>query len=83
MLSPTHAALGNAVRRRRRELGESQEALASRAGLHRNYVGGVERGERNVSLTNLHRLAEALGMRASELVAESEGHALPPLSSRS
>jgi transcriptional regulator with XRE-family HTH domain len=67
-----HAALGEAVRARRRMLGWSQEELAHRAGIHRTYVGGIERGERNVSLTNLVRIARTLGCRLSELIAEAE-----------
>jgi transcriptional regulator with XRE-family HTH domain len=64
--------LGGAVRARRRALGLSQEELAERSGLHRNYIGGIERGERNVGYLNLLRLAEALGCQASRLVAEAE-----------
>src|SRR3954453_23849573 len=53
--SPEHRlAFGRHVRRLREGLGLSQEDLAERAGLHRNYVGGVERGERNVGLDNIH-----------------------------
>jgi len=52
--------LGETVRRLRESEGVSQEELADRCGLHRTYVGSVERGERNVSLANIVRLARAL-----------------------
>jgi len=61
---------GTTVRRLRDERGYSQEELAERAGLHRNYVGGVERGERNVGLENIVRLARALSVRPSELFVD-------------
>ncbi len=62
-------AFGAAVRDRRKELGLSQEALAHEVGLHRTYIGGVERGERNVALVNVFRLADTLKMPAADLVA--------------
>jgi len=60
--------LGGNVRKRRQGLGLSQEDLADRAGLHRTYLGGIERGERNVGLLNLVRLARALGVDPAELL---------------
>jgi transcriptional regulator with XRE-family HTH domain len=67
-----HAALGLAIREFRLSVGVSQEGLADRSGLHRTYVGGIERGERNVSFGNLLKLANALGVRPSELLARYE-----------
>jgi DNA-binding XRE family transcriptional regulator len=72
--SPQHAALGLAIRELRRASGISQEALAANCGLHRTYVGGIERGERNVSFANLLRIADALAVRPSELLERSERH---------
>lgn len=51
----------------------SQERLAEEAGLHRTYVGSVERGERNISLQNILRIARALGVDPSVLVAGLKG----------
>lgn len=62
------AAFGGRVRAAREASGLSQEALAERAGLHRTYVGTTERGLRNVSLTNILRLARALDVRPGELL---------------
>lgn len=71
-ISPTHAALGDAVRAARKAMGMSQEALAAASGMHRNWIGGVERGEQNVTLTSLLRLARVLRTSAAELVAKAE-----------
>lgn len=65
-------AFGLAVRRRRLKLGLSQEALAERADLHRTYLGGVERGERNVGMKNLFALARALRIAPSRLLMDAE-----------
>ena len=48
--------------------GLSQEELAFRAGIHRNYLGGIERGERNPALDNIAAIAKALGVDLSELL---------------
>jgi transcriptional regulator with XRE-family HTH domain len=63
-------AFGRAVRRLRVERGWSQERLAEVAGIHRTYVGDVERGLRNVSLVNIERLARALSVDLPTLMAE-------------
>ena len=59
---------GRRVRRLRVQLGISQEALGERAGLHRTYVGRLERGELNPSLHNILRLAAGLGVDVTDLV---------------
>lgn len=69
---PGHLAFGQAVRQLRQERGLSQETLGYAAGLHRNYVGGVERGELNPTLTSIEKLAAGLSVKASELVALAE-----------
>ena len=58
---------GGALRSRRTRLGVSQEEFADLCELDRTYVGGIERGERNVSLVNLEKLAKALKIPLSEL----------------
>jgi transcriptional regulator with XRE-family HTH domain len=65
-------ALGESIRELRHAAGVSQEELAFLCGLHRTYVGGIERGERNPTFRNLVRLAKALGVPPSELVARYE-----------
>ena len=69
---PELLPLGREVRRLRKERGLSQEALAELAGLHPNYVGGIERGERNVGIKALLRLARGLGVAASRLLDNGE-----------
>jgi transcriptional regulator with XRE-family HTH domain len=64
----TRQILAANIRRLRTGLDLSQEGLADIAGLHRNYIGGIERCERNVSVDNIGRLAKALGVPAAKLL---------------
>ena len=66
------ARLGQAIRRLRKEAGYSQESFADHCGLHRTYMGGVERGETNISLDNIERIARALRLTPAQLLAEAE-----------
>lgn len=59
---------GENLRKIRQRVGISQERLAELAGLHRTYVSSIERGERNVSLLNIERLAKALAVPMSKLM---------------
>ncbi len=76
--SPTHngapelAALGKAIRKVRLDLGLSQEGLANQVGLDRSYMGGIERGEHNVALVNIVKIAEALEIKASALLIQTK-----------
>ena len=65
--------LGLRVRQLRLAHGWSQEKLAQQCGLHRTYIGGVERGERNISAVNLLKIATAFGIPISELFLDLEG----------
>lgn len=77
--SPKHAGdqvlidLGVAIRAARLGMGLSQEALAVDAGLDRSYMGGVERGEHNLSAMNIVKIAQALQISPSELF-KGAGH---------
>ena len=63
--------VGRRVRRLRQERGISQEALARDVDMHRTYLGGVERGERNLTLRSVERLADRLGVPVRELIGEA------------
>ncbi len=60
--------LGNNVRRLRQKRGWTQDQLAAASGLHRTYISGIERGERNVSVVNMGRLALAFEVDPEELL---------------
>ena len=62
---------GEAVRNVRTAIGLTQEELADRSGLDRSYIGGVERGERNPTLTVIEKIAEGLGITLAELFSYS------------
>nr|WKF55601.1 hypothetical protein HUO10_000045 [Paraburkholderia busanensis] len=65
-------ALGLAIRRRRNDIGISQEALAHYAGIDRSHMGKIERGERNVSVLNVLRIADSLQCKASDFFLSSD-----------
>ncbi len=60
--------VGRNLRSHRQARGLSQEAFADELGVHRTYMGGLERGERNLTLKSLERLAESLGVEVQELL---------------
>jgi transcriptional regulator with XRE-family HTH domain len=76
--SPTYSgtkeliSLGLAIKELRLELGLSQEALAFEAGIDRSYIGGIERGEHNLALINLIKIAQTLGITSSELLSKAK-----------
>lgn len=70
MTKDVRKIFGKTLHAYRTKVGISQEKLAEVCGLHRTYVGSVERGERNVSLLNICLLARALGVRPAALVEE-------------
>ncbi len=64
----TRHLLAQRLRLLRTLRGWSQETLAEQAGLHRTYISGIERGERNLGLDNLDKLAQAFGVTVAELL---------------
>lgn len=70
-MASVRVLLGRRIRSLREAQGFSQESFAERCRLHRTYVGGIERGERNVSLDNLVKIASALGVSLSLLMSFS------------
>ena len=70
MKRDTLIKFGQKVREERIRLGLSQEDLATRAGVHRTYVGMIERAEKNITLENIQKIARALGLKIHELTKE-------------
>ncbi len=70
--TPERIALGRVLRELRAERGLSQESLGTASRLHRNYIGGVERGELNLSYDNILKIANAIGVPASAWLALAE-----------
>jgi transcriptional regulator with XRE-family HTH domain len=68
VLSKARTLFAKRLKEIRQSRGFSQELLADRAGLHRTYVGSVERAERNVSIDNMERIAEALEVDIADLL---------------
>ncbi|WP_184101185.1 helix-turn-helix domain-containing protein [Silvimonas terrae] len=68
---PELVLLGAAIRKMRKQCGLSQEALADAAGVDRSHMGKIERGERNVTILNVLRIARALGYAPSRLLEEA------------
>lgn len=64
----TLVKFGRQVRKARKRTALSQEALAAKAKIHRNHMGAIERGEANVTLLNMARIAKALGVKVSDLI---------------
>ncbi len=59
---------GEKVREERLKRGLSQEELAAKAGVHRTYIGMIERGEKNITLSNIKKVAEALDLKIEQLL---------------
>ena len=65
-------ALGRYIREKRTKLGYSQEAFADEIGVHRTYMGSIERGEKNFSLKNLIKVVDGLGITPAKMMNETE-----------
>jgi transcriptional regulator with XRE-family HTH domain len=71
-MSSTRQKFGRAVRRLRTAAGFSQESFADAIGVHRTFMGSVERGETNISLDNIARIAKGLRITLADLFAETD-----------
>jgi transcriptional regulator with XRE-family HTH domain len=69
---PLAVRLGRLIRRLRLEAGMSQEEFAEQCGLHRTYIGFIERGEKTITIETANKLAQALGLTLAQLFKELE-----------
>jgi transcriptional regulator with XRE-family HTH domain len=65
---PLLIKFGQRVREEREKLGLSQEAFADKVGVHRTYIGMIERAEKNITITNIAKIADALSIKVSDLL---------------
>ncbi len=70
MKDPRLVAFGERVRQLRKEKGLSQEAFADLAGIDRSYMGHIERGDQNITLTKIYQISEALRVSVSDLISD-------------
>jgi transcriptional regulator with XRE-family HTH domain len=68
MGTPVKKLVGKKIRLFRKKLDISQEELGFRSGLHRTYIGAIERGEYNLTIENLEKIAKALGIKSKDLL---------------
>lgn len=71
-MSSLRIQLGQAIRRLREHAGHTQESFADRIGVHRNYMGTVERGETNITLERLEQIAKGLKVEVVDLFREAQ-----------
>jgi transcriptional regulator with XRE-family HTH domain len=74
--NPLLKTLGQRIRELRKNQGYSQEAFADKCGVHRTFMGTIERGESNLSFQNIHKVAATLGVTLSDLFLNLERKAL-------
>jgi transcriptional regulator with XRE-family HTH domain len=67
-----HLLVAKNIKKRRQKLGLSQESLADHCGLHRTYIGAVERGERNITINTLYKIARALNCPPVDLLSDTK-----------
>lgn len=70
MNAPTLMKFGEIVRKKRQEISLSQEGFAELVGVHRTYIGMIERAEKNITLLNIEKIAKAFKITIGELLAE-------------